>query len=1656
MSKKLVFRQLLKRSLILDKEDVEVYDKIPDAIFDSIFEKNFNSNINTAERVLFNRYGDVQKIETEKLEREKLKIKNLSVATKKLVEALKTDRPVLFLTDTDNDGSLSQSILIEFLKLLPEDKKHLIKIEYAQAVGRNHGFTYEMVEKATDYLGWSKEDSFLIITADNGINNRDEQERIQKGWKNSDLVITDHHLPDENLVIQENERTVIFNPKYNPTAYFQEKNISGANTLGVYLTESFKQYSSLKPSEYPEEWKASIQNMRELGYWANYLDYAQADLADMPVKSYVMDKAAELCPLMNTSNSMANFVTGEFSEELLDKIEKITDSAVEKEWVKNYISEIKSINLFAQKLLSLYTDKQSRPTSFYGDFYTYLADEVAKTDLDSIVYKSMNPNYIQQLRPIIYNLAAIDQKDAFDAQLADTMVDLYKTLRRKERELLDKIRNVDLLVKDSLEFSSIFTPVDKDVTKLFNRKLLGKAYNEANNGFNLVLGSLKSNIATGSMRTVYPISEILNGKEKFEKENNVKLYFKGHELAAGFFIESTDKDKIIDKALLEKVNAWINERVAYVKDNHIDTTPTVEIDFGSVSLVNRINAAVKANLAGMKGVPAIISFSPDVNHEVWVTDSKTTAQINLKKVVESKKYGYLPIATDLKGGAFIAPMEMLRAIVDSEFKPALRLSYLADGVFIGSQLVEKDKIENLFDLKSSTDTKEALTQYYKETYKDSHFIDLDRDYFKNMPYFKYNKYGEKEFLNFENLIITLLEKSSRDVFAVVDTEGTGLGKAPRCFNIGSTNIVIDPKSGDKINKDAFNKGFFKTSTGYNVLMTQEQIDSLIPMRNSDDTADYDLKSMTVLYKSSTEDGISGDRFVYPGKYKELNIISNFKVIDNEENPENSVVVANRKIKGFASAYLIREDDFAITKEFEKLTGISQGMLNELGSSAKEVDEAVTNYYASLKNEKGSAAKIIFQAHNMPYDKGVISANFNNLNEFMNTQVISDSAKMARLDKLAYDDTPVCSFKDLPGLSKLYFYDSPFSDYSMTTFLLRTQEGKGGVFPDTTAKVLLRYNEKTQSFSIIDREKKDEYMIPATFEELYGLASDDQGVRVIGEMPNNAVKYSVERLSSRAMIRNIILNEDLKIQRLALEPEEQPFANLLNYFQDNYHFDDTMSSNLKNFFHSMGSEDSAIEELFDSVDMDDFAVRFLLLNKKIQAKFHDGWIYEKVLNQYEPKSTEKVITKDIVEQINYYTDLPDTKIREVLSDVIRFKRDYKIEHAIVHEQHNNIVQDSKDGMGLSDTAYEIILPQLLGLMKHYNPYLHSVDVAADQMIHKNIKGAMIQSLLQNINSDRMAKDSFSMRQTLSFDRDDKTSLVMKSKSMAEGSFFENAADSEEPLVEEVKLKLKTNSLPPYSALYAKASQHIEQEDIYDLSSKLDFIVINEQVKYAIHASKKINPDELENIQRILEANDAKAEIYRDEVLSKFDSIDFEKREDEFKKVADILVDWVEQGAVSMSSRMKIDTNMLDTADILVKELTKVLMHINPETEEAEMLEKAMKDMREQYEAQLKKAAEKAEKAAKKAVRGKEDDVVVEVESLPELTDGKVRYYESVLRENFLPKLEVTRQIPFKYLLNQGMEYCLPYLKNVLETHEQKLALKETLKGFKITVKAQNQI
>src|SRR5690606_34264541 len=120
----------------------------------------------------------------------------------------------------------------------------------------------------------------------------------------------------------------------------------------------------------------------------------------------------------------------------------------------------------------------------------------------------------------------------------------------------------------------------------------------------------------------------------------------------------------------------------------INQMPNLELDFASVSLATKINSAVKANLAGMWGLPTVLRFSPNKGEQVWVTDPETTEQVSLAQVVKRKNFGYQAITTDFGGGAMVVPVELLRSIVDSGYTKGLRLSYMDEGVFMGSQVVE--------------------------------------------------------------------------------------------------------------------------------------------------------------------------------------------------------------------------------------------------------------------------------------------------------------------------------------------------------------------------------------------------------------------------------------------------------------------------------------------------------------------------------------------------------------------------------------------------------------------------------------------------------------------------------------------------------------------------------------------------------------------------------------------------------------------------------------------------------------------------------------------------------------------------------------------------------------------------------------------------------
>jgi single-stranded DNA-specific DHH superfamily exonuclease len=1592
-----VFRKLLRRAIFINDQETELFDKIPDAVLDGIFKHNFNGNLALAERILLNRHGEVDRVDRARLEQGKLGIRGLDKAAGKIIDALAAGRAVLFVTDNDNDGSLAQAILMEFVKTLPVATRNLIHVEYSQPIGVSRGISREIVDLSFEARSWDKDEEVLIVTADNGINSQMEVERIHAAYPKSDIIITDHHLPRDDLVVQENPRAMIFNPKYKPTEYFKTKNISGANTLGVLLKTIFERMSAdpVTGVDDSADNRLAVANMGEIGSWANLLDYANSDIADMPIRPYIVEKALKLRPLLNVSNSMSTLVSGKFSKQDFEEIALASQGTglgktLTAEWLAEKIEAVRMINVISRKLLNVYHKFGSQQNTYSDkDFYRVLSEELANPGDH---YSSINPNYIEQLRPIIFNVAAIDNKDLFLAMLAQTMTETMGDLRKVERDILEGLRGVGLLKSDKRPNSTILYPIDDSVMRVFNRRLLGKAYNEDNNGFLLILSDISGNEAKGSMRSMYPISKLLEDKSEIEDQLGISVDFQGHETAAGFFIRTQDGSSLSSQALSD-FNRWMDDRVGEMKiAEKINQMPTLEVDFASAGLVEKINRAVKANLAGMWGLPTIMRFSPDKKLGVYITDDKTTEQISLSELIERKRFGYQAIKTDFHDGAVVAPIELLRSVVDSGYTKALRLSYMDEGVFMGSQVVDPEQLPNLVNLKGGRSDQRALASYYARTYKDSHFIPLDRKDFQSSPYFRFNKYGEGEFELFESLVIEMLDEAQADVLSVIDTEGTGLGKAPKCFNIGGTNIMIAPKSGTSMDSAEFEDRYFRNATSNEFLLTPEQMSTLTRL---DDAEDAPAGSL-VLHRISLDQGVSyQDRFAFPGKTSDMLRLTNVKLDEDK-------VLFNRTIEGVAYSFLVNNKDFAITQELENLTGIANWMVEELGIPATNVDRQLVHFYENLKNPEGGQAKVIFQAHNMPYDRGIVLANFQKLNKLMGEHLTSDTAKIARSARLAYDDTPVSSFEGVVGIPRAYFYDSPYSNYSMSTFLARCQRGKGGVFPDTKAKVLLRYNPETERFSIIDRRENYEILIDATVADLIEK-------KKVGQMPNTELKYSVERLSSRAMIRNVLLLDKPVPQKVALLENEVPFRAALELFQEKYHFDITPKRNIEHFQQSLfGNEKN--QKLLSEVDLSDLAGRFIAQNAALQAKFHDGWIYEKVLGIHEPDATTLRVPAEVVEEVNYFTDLPSSKIRKVFDDVINFKRHFKVESALVHEQHNNIRQRSDDGQGLSDTAYESVLPQFLAMMKFFNPYYQSVKKAAKALVTTNIRGSMIQTMMGDDFTNELASDSFSMSQMMAFKRKGQTDLVRRAQNIVKKGEVINGE------LAPIRFKLGTDVLPDGTGVYAKPLAHVSREQVMLDSKKLSFILVNEQIKNAATANGGAHG---ERMAEMAAGNDALAITYRDDLLTRYERVDFSRRDTHLKTMQKLIHDTFDgNDKAKLPKVIDFTDEMLASCTEMVDGFRYIYKNTGQDFEYStvDKLVEMMKAKNEEYT------------------------------ELMGLQDPKSFEPEGLRQANFLPDLTIKRQEPLKFALeHMGVTFCAPFMKTLVEPDSEVVEAVTTRRG-----------
>ena len=89
-------------------------------------------------------------------------------------------------------------------------------------------------------------------------------------------------------------------------------------------------------------------------------------------------------------------------------------------------------------------------------------------------------------------------------------------------------------------------------------------------------------------------------------------------------------------------------------------------------------------------------------------------------------------------------------------------------------------------------------------------------------------------------------------------------------------------------------------------------------------------------------------------------------------------------------------------------------VNKYGTKTSIVDEQLSQYYKDKK--------ILFGAHNTPYDSKIFRANLPKMYDTIKKNHIYDSALFSKDLLLAYDYIQSARFKDLSGIDKsIYFY-----------------------------------------------------------------------------------------------------------------------------------------------------------------------------------------------------------------------------------------------------------------------------------------------------------------------------------------------------------------------------------------------------------------------------------------------------------------------------------------------------------------------------------------------------------------------------------------------------------------------------------------------------------
>lgn len=1283
------FKDAIINSCFLTNEERIQIEMIPESFFEKILRENFNGNFELAKAILFDEY---ESIYMDDLKSDFKKIYNYDKSVNAIKSAIEKGRKIVLVTDIDNDGSMSQAIAMEAKYLMPKELKNL-SIIFAQEINGNaeRGITVDLVDAWFEKNKISKNEEVLVITADNGINSLNEQEKINKEFPNVTLLITDHHTPDAELVVKENDKTLIFNPKYKPQGYFlTEGNISGAYTLGLLFE---RLYTDL----YPEN-QNNLASMQKLERISNMLDYVKSDVRLKPYEFDIIDKFVNLGVLMNVNNSVSTIIRNEFD---IDKFERIfmDEKDVNKDAIKDAILEIKEQNLMAQKLLYIsktFYDSYEELTKYYeADVYYTDITNILLSDLEKSV-ANLNTNYLEQLRPIIYHLNVKEYLTPYESEMLNTMTDTYEKVRGAERKIINEIRKSDIVKSIYKDHVTILYYKDNLVNEFFSRKLIMKAMNENNKGFYAVFNNIQKDTASGSFRGLYNSNVIIDSDY-----DEFKYKFIGHPKAAG--LKLTSHNGKITEADIEAFANYLNDRLAVIKANDVINNKMVYIDFTNFSLIKKINTKVRAQMNNMAMIEPIVKL----NRSIYFTNQKTLETESLQSKLSESKFGYIPITLNFHDDVMIFPKELVREIYENNFKDYIRCTYLADGTFMANSIVRAENIAPRNVLKLYSEKKEEqrkLIDYYEEHFleKDTFTKELSRETLASTEIFNRNDFGRGEFNKVEEFILKMMDEMKINKYVIIDTEANGLGKAPKLFNFGALEIREKPNVAEIYDEDDFKE---KINDPINRILFKKKIRNIT----------HDKVNKKVIINREIE-----------------STLMSFLISENDFKVAQEIQSLTGITQTMINKYGIR------TAQFDKF--MHERYHSDEGKILFQAHNS--NYDIGVLFASTPLTKKVID-RNYICDSAKFAKDFRL--GYADTKV--SSIKGFVTYGLFFDDgvSDYSISKKIKSKGDFVFPDIR-NEYNVirkgSSYYLQGKREQQTIFMTNDPNDLLtRLDNKDIPLNRV----KYSVVSLAQYDCIRSMLLKDIREKVI-MVPKT--EYEKDMVLKRQGLVDLVM----EIQE-GYHFDKSTALNLYlfkKYLRLNNRNDDCNKIdggfNIKVEQVTRGGKKKEVDVYVTHMEHIEKAIRekFLEENKEMHERYNCAWEYKKVIDEFDP--TKPTLTKEQVNGLIYKTGLEEERIRRIVKEVYDYKKAHGLENKsfYIHELHNNI-----DERG--DVCLEGMLVVKRLVNRFYNQYSKNYDTAIKKFVD-TVKDTCIKNVIRNNLEDDLSiisENSYTKAQLESF-------------------------------------------------------------------------------------------------------------------------------------------------------------------------------------------------------------------------------------------------------------------------------------------------------------------